>query len=244
MLIFRELARDASTSLEHDKDRTHPDALRRGAGEESRARDRIHSRRGETRRTDRLPAGAFSVAIFLPDGRSQELSIWPRKCRENRPPRWEKSRAKLGTVIIASLFERRSAGLYHNTAAIIDADGKLLGKYRKMHIPGRSAVSRKILLRAGRSRISGVGHSARQDRRLRLLGPMVSGSGATDRVARRRDYFLSNGNRLASGREKGIWKSATFRVGDDSAQSCDREWVLRRGGESRRSRSACRWRWH
>src|SRR5437660_2935840 len=40
-----------------------------------------------------------------------------------------------GTMIIASLFERRSAGLYHNTAAIIDADGKLLGKYRKMHIP-------------------------------------------------------------------------------------------------------------
>ncbi len=40
-----------------------------------------------------------------------------------------------GVVIIASLFERRSAGLYHNTAAIIDADGSLLGKYRKMHIP-------------------------------------------------------------------------------------------------------------
>ena len=40
-----------------------------------------------------------------------------------------------GTVIVASLFERRRAGLYHNTAAIIDADGKLLGKYRKMHIP-------------------------------------------------------------------------------------------------------------
>src|ERR1700688_3473012 len=36
-------------------------------------------------------------------------------------------------VIIASLFEKRSAGLYHNTAAIIDADGELLGKYRKMH---------------------------------------------------------------------------------------------------------------
>jgi N-carbamoylputrescine amidase len=38
-------------------------------------------------------------------------------------------------VIIASLFERRAAGLYHNTAVIIDADGKLLGIYRKMHIP-------------------------------------------------------------------------------------------------------------
>ena len=39
------------------------------------------------------------------------------------------------TVIIASLFEKRASGLYHNTAAIIDADGSLLGIYRKMHIP-------------------------------------------------------------------------------------------------------------
>jgi N-carbamoylputrescine amidase len=38
-------------------------------------------------------------------------------------------------VIVASLFEKRAAGLYHNTAVIIDADGSLLGRYRKMHIP-------------------------------------------------------------------------------------------------------------
>jgi N-carbamoylputrescine amidase len=38
-------------------------------------------------------------------------------------------------VIIASLFEKRAAGVYHNTAVIIDADGTLLGRYRKMHIP-------------------------------------------------------------------------------------------------------------
>lgn len=38
-------------------------------------------------------------------------------------------------VIIASLFERRAAGVYHNTAAVIGADGRLLGRYRKMHIP-------------------------------------------------------------------------------------------------------------
>ena len=149
-----------------------------------------------------------------------------------------------GTLIIASLFERRSAGLYHNTAAIIDADGKLLGKYRKMHIPDDPLYHEKFYFAPGDLGFQGVGHCARQDRRLRLLGPMVSGSRATDRIARRRDYFLSNGNRLASEREKGIWKSATFRVGDDSAWSCNRQWVLRRGGEPRRSRSARRWRWH
>jgi N-carbamoylputrescine amidase len=43
--------------------------------------------------------------------------------------------AELEVVIVASLFERRAAGLYHNTAAVIDADGRYLGKYRKMHIP-------------------------------------------------------------------------------------------------------------
>jgi len=42
---------------------------------------------------------------------------------------------ELGVVIIAPIFERRAAGLYHNSAAIIDADGSCLGKYRKMHIP-------------------------------------------------------------------------------------------------------------
>jgi N-carbamoylputrescine amidase len=42
---------------------------------------------------------------------------------------------ELSVVIVASIFERRAAGLYHNTAAILDADGSLLGIYRKMHIP-------------------------------------------------------------------------------------------------------------
>ena len=41
----------------------------------------------------------------------------------------------LGIVLVASLFEKRAEGLYHNTAAILDADGSYLGKYRKMHIP-------------------------------------------------------------------------------------------------------------
>ncbi len=40
-----------------------------------------------------------------------------------------------GVAIVASVFERRAAGLYHNSAAVLDADGTLLGVYRKMHIP-------------------------------------------------------------------------------------------------------------
>jgi N-carbamoylputrescine amidase len=43
--------------------------------------------------------------------------------------------ADLGIVVVASLFERRTAGLFHNTAVVIGPDGRLVGKYRKMHIP-------------------------------------------------------------------------------------------------------------
>jgi N-carbamoylputrescine amidase len=42
---------------------------------------------------------------------------------------------ELKIALVASLFEKRAAGLYHNTAAVLDADGEYLGKYRKMHIP-------------------------------------------------------------------------------------------------------------
>jgi N-carbamoylputrescine amidase len=48
---------------------------------------------------------------------------------------FQKLAKKHSVVIIASLFEKRASGLYHNTAAVIDADGSLLGIYRKMHIP-------------------------------------------------------------------------------------------------------------
>jgi N-carbamoylputrescine amidase len=54
-----------------------------------------------------------------------------------------------GAVIIASLFEKRSSGVYHNTAAIIDGDGTLLGKYRKMHIPDDPAYHEKFYFTPG-----------------------------------------------------------------------------------------------
>jgi N-carbamoylputrescine amidase len=54
-----------------------------------------------------------------------------------------------GVVIIASLFEKRSAGVYHNTAAVINADGKLLGKYRKMHIPDDPLYHEKFYFTPG-----------------------------------------------------------------------------------------------
>jgi N-carbamoylputrescine amidase len=52
-------------------------------------------------------------------------------------------------VIIASLFEKRAQGLYHNTAAVIDADGKLLGTYRKNHIPDDPGYYEKFYFTPG-----------------------------------------------------------------------------------------------
>lgn len=53
------------------------------------------------------------------------------------------------TVLIASLFERRTAGIYHNTTAVIDADGSYLGKYRKMHIPDDPGFYEKFYFTPG-----------------------------------------------------------------------------------------------
>lgn len=57
--------------------------------------------------------------------------------------------AELGVVIIASLFEKRTEGLYHNTTAVLDADGTYLGKYRKMHIPDDPAFYEKFYFTPG-----------------------------------------------------------------------------------------------
>ena len=57
--------------------------------------------------------------------------------------------SELGVVIIASLFEKRAQGIYHNTTAVLDADGSYLGKYRKMHIPDDPSYYEKFYFTPG-----------------------------------------------------------------------------------------------
>ena len=57
--------------------------------------------------------------------------------------------AQHGVVIVASLFERRAAGLYHNTAVVLERDGRLAGKYRKMHIPDDPGFYEKFYFTPG-----------------------------------------------------------------------------------------------
>ena len=56
---------------------------------------------------------------------------------------------ELKIVIVASLFERRASGLYHNTAAVLDSDGSLAGIYRKMHIPDDPGFYEKFYFTPG-----------------------------------------------------------------------------------------------
>lgn len=94
---------------------------------------------------------------------TQELFLSPYFCQEEDVARFDyaepipgpsterlcKLAGELGIVLVASLFEKRAPGVYHNTAAIIDADGSLLGKYRKMHIPDDPCYYEKFYFTPG-----------------------------------------------------------------------------------------------
>lgn len=76
----------------------------------------------------------FDLAESIPGPSTEALGVVAQEC---------------GIVIVASLFERRAPGLYHNTAAVLDADGSLLGIYRKMHIPDDPAFYEKFYFTPG-----------------------------------------------------------------------------------------------
>ena len=95
---------------------------------------------------------------------------------------------QFGVVIVTSLFEKRAPGLYHNTAVVIEKDGTIAGKYRKMHIPDDPAYYEKFYFTPGDLR--------RKTWRTRLLGPMVPRSCTLDGTSRSGDSHLSYGYRL------------------------------------------------
>lgn len=76
----------------------------------------------------------FSLAESIPGSTTETLS---EVAKENN------------VVVIASLFEKRTQGIYHNTTAVLDADGTYLGKYRKMHIPDDPAYYEKFYFTPG-----------------------------------------------------------------------------------------------
>ena len=78
--------------------------------------------------------GCFDLAEPIPGPATEFYSTLARQC---------------GVVIVASLFERRAPGLYHNTAVVFEKDGSIAGKYRKMHIPDDPAYYEKFYFTPG-----------------------------------------------------------------------------------------------
>jgi len=71
------------------------------------------------------------------------------ECWEEDVRFWSKVAKKYAVVLVASLFEKRTAGLYHNTAVVFDKDGSVAGKYRKMHIPDDPGFYEKFYFTPG-----------------------------------------------------------------------------------------------
>jgi len=110
----------------------------------------------ETRVAEAAAAGARLVLL-------QELHNGPYFCQHESVDEFDRaepipgpSTARLGAlarrhgvVIVASLFERRAPGLYHNTAVVLESDGRLVGRYRKMHIPDDPGFYEKFYFTPG-----------------------------------------------------------------------------------------------
>ena len=94
-----------------------------------------------------------------------------------------------GMVLVVPMYEEdeQASGIYYNTAAVIDADGKYLGKYRKTHIPHVKGFWEKFYFRPGQPGLPGVRDRGRQGRRLHLLRPPLPGGRPGARPERRRD---------------------------------------------------------
>ena len=138
---------------------------------------------------------------------------------------------ELAVVLIVPIFERQAAGIYRNSAAVIDADGSLLGVYRKMHIPDDPLFNEKYYFtpgdghmdyhgeKPGRSqRLQGLEDALRHHRRADLLGPVVSGGRAHHVAPRRAGAVLPDRDRLAPGGEGRMGTGAGRRLADDSAR--------------------------
>jgi len=97
-------------------------------------------------------AAAFDLAEPIPGPTTETLSAWA---------------AEHGVVIVGSVFERRAAGVYHNTAVVLDADGRLAGRYRKAHIPDDPGYFEKFYFTPGDSGFAPI------DTRVGRLGVLV-----------------------------------------------------------------------
>ena len=110
---------------------------------------------------------------------------------------------ELGVVLVVPFYERRAPGVYHNSTAVIDADGSLCGIYRKMHIPDDPLYYEKFYFTPADA--EGLQNQIRKRGSADLLGSVVSGRGKNHFPHGGRHYLLPDRHRLASWREGRVW---------------------------------------
>ena len=150
----------------------------------------------------------FEAPYFCIEQDSRHLRL-ARSVDENRAVRHFSAVAReLGVVLPISFFERAGQA-YFNSIAIIDADGRNLGLYRKSHIPNGPGLPGEDLLQPRRHRLQGVEHAVRAHRCRDLLGSVVPGDLARHGAAGRGAAVLPDGDRLASRRRRCLSTRAT-----------------------------------
>jgi hypothetical protein len=92
-------------------------------------------------------------------------------------------------VIVVPIYEEEQTGVYYNSAAVIDADGKYLGKYRKTTSRTSHRLLGKVLFPSGQSWLSVLRYGVRTDRRVHLLRPSLSRRRALSRIERCGDHL-------------------------------------------------------
>ena len=173
---------------------------------------------------DRLPARTVRRAISLPErehARFGDAEPIPGPTAEALAA----VARETGMVVVGSFFERRAAGIYHNTAVVFDADGSDGGHLSQDAHPRRPALLREVLLHARRPRVFQLDTRFGNIGTLRLLGPVVSRGRPTHGADGARDPLLSHGHRLAprarkpsSARPTGAWE--TIRRSHAIANGC------------------------
>lgn len=127
---------------------------------------------------------------------------------------------QLGVVIVTSLFERRAAGLYHNTAVVIERDGSIAGKYRKMHIPDDPGYYEKFYFTPGDLGFHPIDTSVGRLGVLVCWDPMVSRGSSTHGIARGRTAHLPHCHRLRSERHPRRAGTPKTCMADGAAWTC------------------------
>ena len=234
----------------------HAAAARRGGADEPARRAKRHGRRDPVSRsrdtraeniarvekhvreaaargaTRHSSARALRGALLLPRREGRVVRRGAHRVEDDEAvKRLRQVARELGVVVPVSFFERAGQA-YYNSVAIIDADGAVLGVYRKSHIPDGPGYEEKFYFRPGDTGLSRVADAVRRHRGRHLLGPVVPRVGARDDAARRRGALLSHRHRQRAARP-GPRHARPLAAGDGRSRR-----VERRAGRRREPRSA------